>query len=125
MIDKLSESAGPVVGFSVKGKVTADDIKQLVPEIEALAQKYVDGLYVLMDLQEFTREEVDAWIPDWKFGRQFHNKITKLAIVGDKRWEKWLTAFVDPFYAQEGKYFSSDEKDKAWAWLREGEKLPQ
>ena len=125
MLEKLSESSGPVVGYKTVGKVTAEDYKQLVPEIEALSDKYVDGIYVLIDLQEFSGEEAKAWGPDLKFGREFHNKIARMAIVGDKRWEKWLTSLVDSFYAKEGKYFHSDEIDQAWAWLREDKQLPQ
>jgi hypothetical protein len=42
-----------------------------------------------------------------------------MAIVGDKEWEKWLTKLVDPFYAEEGKYFPVEDSAKAWAWLGE------
>jgi predicted transcriptional regulator len=118
MIEKMSESSGPVAGYKVEGKVTPDDYRQLEPEVKALADKY-DTISVLLDLQEFTGEEVKAWLPDLKFGHHFHDKIAKMAIVGDKRWEKWMTALVDPFYAKEGKFFHPDEIDKAWAWLGE------
>ncbi|MFN2194729.1 MAG: STAS/SEC14 domain-containing protein [Anaerolineales bacterium] len=118
MIEKLSESSGPVVGYKVKGKVTPQDYQQLDPEIQALVAQNDDGVCLLLDLQEFAGEEVKAWLPDLKFGRRFHDKIKKMAIVGDKRWEKWLTALADPFYAKEARYFHTDETDQAWAWLR-------
>jgi hypothetical protein len=54
-----------------------------------------------------------------KFGHDYHEKITKMAIVGDKKWEKWLTKLVDPFYASQAKYFHTTEMDAAWDWLRE------
>jgi hypothetical protein len=44
-----------------------------------------------------------------------------MAIIGDKRWEKWLTYLANPFYAKEANFFHPEEKDKAWAWLREKE----
>ena len=119
MLQKLENSSGPVVGYKVVGKVTVDDYKQLEPEIQALVDKHDDGVFVLLDLEEFTGEEVKAWLPDLKFGHRFHDKINKMAIVGDKRWEQWLTSLVHPFYAKEGKYFHTDDMDKAWAWLRE------
>jgi SpoIIAA-like len=118
MLEKMSKSSGPVVGYNVEGKVTPDDYRQLEPEVKALADKY-DTISVLLNLEEFTGEEVKAWLPDLKFGHHFHDKIAKMAIVGDKRWEKWMTALVDPFYAKEGKFFHPDEIDKAWAWLGE------
>ena len=91
------------------------------PEIQALSDKYNDGVYVLIDLKEFAGEEAKAWLPDLKFGPRFHDKIVKMAIVGDKRWEDWLTSLVHPFYAKEGKYFHTNEIAKAWTWLREEE----
>jgi predicted transcriptional regulator len=121
MIEKMNESSGPVVGYKVEGKVTPDDYRQLNPQIEALVDQYDDDVCVLLDMQEFGGEEVKAWLPDLKFGHRFHDKIAKMAIVGDKRWEKWLTDLVKPFYARDGKFFHPEETEKAWAWLREKE----
>ena len=118
MLEKLSESSGSVVGYRVAGKVTAEDYQKLNPEVQALVDQY-DHVCLLLDLQEFAGEEVKAWLPDMKFGHRFHDKIQKMAIVGDKRWEKWLTALADPFYAKDARLFHSDESEEAWAWLRE------
>ncbi|MFN2138147.1 MAG: STAS/SEC14 domain-containing protein [Candidatus Promineifilaceae bacterium] len=116
MLEKLSSSSGPVVGYKVVGKVTADDYKQLVPDVQALTDKY-DQVGVLIDLQEFAGEDVGAWLSDLKFGHKFHDKIAKMAIVGDKGWERWLAALADPFYAKDAQYFHSADLEKAWAWL--------
>ena len=120
MIEKLSESKGSIVGYKILGKVTVEDYQKLDPEVQALVDQY-DTVCLLLDLQETTGEEAKAWLPDFKFGHHFHNKIARMAIVGDKRWQKWLTALVDPFYAKDGKFFHSDEIAKAWAWLSEGD----
>jgi len=118
MLEKLSESSGSLVGYRVVGKVTVEDYRQLEPEVQALVEKYNDGVCLLLDMQAFAGEEVKAWLPDLKFGHRFHDRIEKMAIVGDKHWQEWLTALVDPFYAKNAKFFHPDETDKAWAWLR-------
>jgi hypothetical protein len=118
MFEKLNESSGSVVGYKIVGKVTVEDYQKLDPEIQSLVNQY-DKVCLLLDLQEFAGEEAKAWLPDLKFGHHFHNKIIKMAIVGDKRWEKWIAALADPFYAKDAKFFHSAETDKAWAWLRE------
>jgi hypothetical protein len=120
MLEKLSDSSGSIVGYKVAGKVTPADYQKLDPEVHALVDKY-DRVCLLLDLQEFAGEEVKAWLPDLKFGHRFHDKISKMAIVGDKRWEKWLADLAHPFYAKEAQFFHSDDIDKAWAWLRGGE----
>jgi hypothetical protein len=53
-----------------------------------------------------------------KFGRDYHKKIEKMAIVGDKKWQEWLTKVAEPFYAVEAKFFSPDDIDDAWAWVK-------
>lgn len=120
MLKKLDASSGKVVGYQVEGKVTAEDYKQLEPEILALVNQYHD-VYLLLDLQQFAGEEVKAWLPDLKFGRHFHDKVAKLAVVGDKKWEEWLTVLAAPFYAKHAKFFHTAETDKAWDWLRKNE----
>jgi hypothetical protein len=118
MLEKLSESSGSVVGYKAVGKITVDDYKQLNPAVQALVDQY-DHVCLLLDLQEFAGEQVKAWLPDLKFGHRFHDRIARMAIVGDKRWEKWLAALADPFYARKAEYFPTEEREKAWAWLRE------
>jgi len=118
VLEKLNKSSGPVVGYKVVGKVTVADYQQLEPEARALVDKY-ENVCLLLDLQEFAGEEVKAWLPDLKFGHSFHDKIVKIAIIGNKRWEKWMTALVKPFYAKDAKFFHPEEMDKAWDWLRE------
>lgn len=117
MLEKMSESSGPVVGYKVVGKMRVEDYRQLNTEVQALVDQYDDDICLLIDLQEFAGEEVKAWLPDLKFGHRFHDKIDKMAIVGDKRWQKWLAALADPFYADETEFFHPEEMDKAWAWL--------
>ena len=118
MLRKMSESSGSFVGYKVVGKVTVKDYQQLESEMQVLVDQY-DGVSLLLDMQSFAGEAVKAWLPDLKFGHHFHDKISKMAIVGDKRWQEWLTALVDPFYARDAKFFHPDEIDQAWIWLRE------
>ena len=117
MIEKIPESAGNVIGFKPIGDITKADYAILVPEVESLAQQY-ENIHILMDMTEFRWEKAEAWGADLKFGRDFHKNIEKLAMVGDKKWEKWLTKLAAPFYAREAKYFHSDEIEGAWDWLR-------
>lgn len=118
MIKKLAESSGNVVGYKAIGTITAADYMELEPAVKALVEKE-GNICMLIDLSEFKWEKMEAWLPDLKFGSEFHNKIHKLALVGDKTWEQWITHLANPFYAHHAKFFHSADIDKAWAWLRE------
>ena len=116
MFEKMSQSEGKVVGYKLIGTITKADYETLMPEVEALV-KQEGTINMLLDLSQFRWEKINAWGSDWKFGREYYQKITKLAIVGDKKWEEWSTKLAEPFYAGEAKYFSADSVDEAWKWL--------
>jgi len=116
MFKKLDDSHDNVIGYTAIGSITKDDYSEMVPEVEALAEEY-ETIDMLIDLTQFKWEKVSAWGADLRFGREFRKKIERLAIVGDKRWESWLTKMAAPFYAREAKFFHTDEMDSAWQWL--------
>ncbi|HEY53090.1 MAG TPA: STAS/SEC14 domain-containing protein [Caldilineae bacterium] len=118
MIEKLEQSSGNTIGFKVSGTITKKDYAIMVPEVEALVDQEGD-INMLLDLSEFHWEEIGAWGADMKFGSTYRKKINKMAIVGDKKWQKWLTHLVDPFYAREAEFFQTEDSEAAWAWLNE------
>jgi hypothetical protein len=117
VIEKSPESSGNVLGFKVAGKVTKADYEVLVPAVEGAVRDSGD-VRLLLDLTAMKTEAAEAWGADLKFGHEFHKKITRMAIVGDKKWEAWLTKLAQPFYAVEAEFFPSDQAESAWAWLR-------
>ena len=117
MITKLEQSTGNTIGYKISGTVTKEDYTVMVPEVEALIDQEGD-INMLLDLSEFHWEKISAWGADMKFGSTYRKKIDKMAIVGDKKWQQWLTHLVDPFYAREAEFFHTDDVDAAWAWLK-------
>lgn len=118
MFAKMAESSGKVVGYKVIGVIKAEDFEKLAPEVESLI-KEEGAIRILFDMSAYESEEAKAWLKDLKFGQKFHRQIEKMAIVGDKAWEKLIAYLAKPFYARDSKYFHTGEAEKAWAWLRE------
>jgi hypothetical protein len=117
MLERCADSSEDVFGIKVKGKITAEDYEAVIPEIRAIVEKY-GGVRLLIDLTDFKGETMNAWGPDFRFGKEFGKKIIRLAIVGDKLWEQWLAGLATPFWAKEAKYFPSSISNEAWGWLR-------
>ncbi|MDH5552887.1 MAG: STAS/SEC14 domain-containing protein, partial [Nitrosomonas sp.] len=61
-----------------------------------------------------------AW-EDTKFGVRHFSDIERLAIVGDKTWEKGMAYFCKAFTLAKVRYFDVSERDEAQAWARETE----
>lgn len=117
MLKKLQESSGNDLEYEAVGEITKDDYVQLTSEIEALLDQK-DSINLLIDLEAFKTEAPAAWASDLKFGRMYHKRIARLAIVGDKSWERVLANLADPFYARDAKFFHAAERAAAWDWLR-------
>ncbi len=118
MIKKLDNSSGNVVGYKAIGTITSSDYQKLVPEVRDLVERE-GNIRMLIDLSEFKWEKMEAWLQDFKFGFELRHEIQKMAVIGDKTWEKWMTYLARPFYATDAKFFHTADIDKAWAWLRE------
>jgi hypothetical protein len=118
MIQQLPGSSGNALGFKMIGTIEQDDYDVLVPAMEAAADEF-GTVRLLCDLTEFHWEKASAWDDDMRFGREFRDKIEKMAIIGDRKWEEWLVKLAEPFYAKDAKYFDADESSAAWEWLRE------
>ncbi len=118
MIEKLQQSSDNVLGYKMIGTITKDDYKVMTPEVEALIEQE-GSVNLLLDMTECKWEKVTAWGSDLKFGKHTRKHVHKLAVVGHKKWQKWLTDIADPFYAQNARYFEEAESDQAWSWLNE------
>jgi hypothetical protein len=114
VIEKLPRSNENVLGFHVSGDVTREDYDTLVPAVQTIVDES-GSVRLLLDLTDFHWEKVEAWAADLRFGKTYHNSIERMALVGNRQWEKWLTRLAAPFYAREAKYFA--DVDQAWDWL--------
>lgn len=88
-----------------------------MPRFEELVRRE-GSVRVLMDMSEFKSEAPSAWKADLHFGHEFHGRIERMAIVGEKWWEKLMARFCTPFYAKEARFFHTGEMDDAWEWLQ-------
>jgi len=114
-ITTMDASDGSCLGFSVSGDVTKADYEVLAPAVGAAVDQY-GSIELLIDLSDFHTEKANAWGADLHFGHEYHHKINRLAIVGNKTWQKHLAGLASPFYAKDSKFF--ENTDDAWAWLK-------
>jgi hypothetical protein len=83
------------------------------------ALQTADTINLLLHIEELEGIKMKAMWEDWKFGRHYHDKINKLAVLGDRRSSKWLARLSEPLYARDAQHFALADIDQAWEWLRE------
>ncbi len=107
-----------VVAFKAVGKLTHDDYQKLLPTLEKIIAE--EGrVSLLLELENFHGWNMEAARDDYQFASHHRHSFERIAIVGDRRWEKWLTRLASPFIDGQVRYFTHDQLPQAWDWVRE------
>ena len=112
------ENGGKILVVHVSGKLTKADYEQLVPEFERLVQQH-GKLRLLFDMTGFHGWEPGALWEDIKFDVKHLADIERLAMIGDKKWERGMATFCKPFTKATIRYFDHAESAQARKWLCE------
>lgn len=116
---KLNETNnGRFLEVEASGKLTHEDYQQLVPKLEE-ALKIHGKARILFQMRDFHGWEGAALWDDMKFGLKHFSDIEKLAMVGDKKWEKGMSVFCRPFTRAQIRYFDSKAVEEARLWVAE------
>lgn len=117
MLTYLENPSPNVLAIKASGKLTHADYEQLVSRVKELLRERgkVRALFELEDCRGWTMRA--AW-DDLKFGLKHRGDFERCAVVGQKRWQKWMTNLSKPFFKV--KYFDRSELEKAWQWVQEG-----
>jgi len=113
----LTERAqGKTLEVKVSGKLTHEDYRLFVPEFEGLVNQH-GKIRVLFEMVDFHGWEAGALWDDLKFDFKHFSDIERLAMVGDRKWEKGMSIFCKPFTAAKIRYFDHSQFEDAKAWL--------
>jgi hypothetical protein len=118
MTEILTGLPAHTVGFKMSGKLHDEDYKKFVPLVDAEIAR--EGkVNVLAQFHDFHGWDAKALWDDIKFSTTHCTKIKRIALVGDKTWEKWMATVCKPFTLAKVKYFDVAQLDAAKAWLTE------
>ncbi len=120
MFQEIPVSDEHIVAFKVSGHLTDDDYQRFLPRLTTLIHKYAP-LSVLLELEDFRGWDLKAAWDDLRFSKQHDKDFERIAIVGAKPWQKWMTALGRAFLSAEIRYFDRDRMQEAWDWLRNQE----
>ena len=118
MIEQLKDLPAHTLGFKMSGKLHDEDYKMFVPLVDAEIAK--DGkVNMLAQFHDFHGWDAKALWDDIKFSTTHCTKIKKIALVGEKPWEKWMATVCKPFTMAKIEYFDSANIEAAKAWLKD------
>lgn len=118
-IELYENDGGKVLTVKAMEKLTKHDYETFVPKIEQLIKRF-GKVRILFEMEDFHGWDAGALWQDIKFDIKHFKDIERLALVGDKKWEKGMSIFCKPFTTAKVKYFNVNEADKAQDWIKEG-----
>jgi hypothetical protein len=112
----IEKQDGKVLELAVNEKFTDSDFRSLEPAFYRLVKQH-GKIRVLLQMVDFHGWEGVALWDEVRFDVKHFGEIERLAMVGDKKWEKFLSAFCRPFTTAEVRYFDKVAINEARAWL--------
>jgi SpoIIAA-like len=121
MAIQLNEmDGGKVLHVVASAKLSHQDYQRFVPEFERLIGQH-GKIRILFEMADFHGWDAAAVWDDLKIDVKHFADIEKIAMVGDKKWEKSMSIFCKPFTTATIRYFDRVNLPEAQAWLLEKE----
>jgi hypothetical protein len=116
-IELQGDSATKLLEVKVSGKLSKEDYDELEPLVDELIE--LGKIKILFVMHDFHGWDLGAIWEDTKFATKHCRDIEKIAMIGEKTWEKWMAAICKPFTMSKVKYFDAGEEEAARQWLAE------
>jgi len=110
-----------IIEVELSGKITKEDYERFAPELERLIRQY-GKIRVMVIMRDFHGWRMGALWQDIKFDLQHFKQFEKIAFVGEKKWQEWMSNICLPFTTGEIRYFRRDRLNEARAWLQSNDK---
>lgn len=117
MHEILDRSRKSVIGIRISGTLTSDDIQSLRPYLEQKVQEHGQvRLLILMDDWHGWDSLVSLW-EDLKMDLSLNRHVSRIAMVGDRIWEKAVSGITGLFAHGDVQYFDRRRLEHAWSWI--------
>jgi len=118
MIEPLTRGSAGILGFKLSGRLHDEDYKHFVPAVDA-AIAANSKVRLLAWFHDFHGWDAAALWDDIKFSTTHCTKVDRIALVGEKEWEKAMSKVCKPFTMARIQYFDASQLEEAWKWLEE------
>ncbi len=110
---------GKLVKVIASGKLSRDSYDFFTPELDSLIERN-GKIRLLFEMIHFEGWTLGAAWEDLKFSCKHFSDIERIAVVGNKKWEKAMVVVCKPFTKAKIRYFDISEIGLANDWVAEG-----
>jgi hypothetical protein len=123
MIESIHSDIPRTIAFKLSGKLHDEDYKTFVPAVEA-AMTGKEKVPLFVQFEDFHGWDMHAMWDDTKFAMKHYSDFERIALVSERRWQKWMAQVCKPFTHAKVRHFDRFEIEETWKWLREGVEEP-
>ena len=118
-VETLEIENGRILKIIVSGKLSKASYDFFNPRLDSLVERH-GKIRILLEMTQFKGWTLGAAWEDLRLGCKHFNHIERIAIVGDRQWEKAMVQLCRPFTRARIRYFEIDDLFDANDWIREG-----
>ncbi len=117
MYHQLKEGSGNILGFKIAGGITKKQKERICKVLEKQISESGKIRLVLV-IEPHGKMDAESLLLDLNFTFIYSDKIERMAIIGNKAWEKTWIALFGLFSHIRTKYFDRSEIKAAWKWIQ-------
>ena len=113
----MTDLGGDALHVSLTGKLDGEAYERARQELDAYVHEH-GGFRLLLDLREFDGWQGLAALGDHlKLVREHRHIPTRVAVVGNREWERLAEKVMGRFISAETRFFEAGDFDAARAWI--------
>jgi hypothetical protein len=117
MIRKLTDVAADVLAYEASGRLTREDVLVVQQDLQ---RDDAAGRRLLIDITQMDGAGVDAIWQDVKGALTYVRQVDRMAVIGDQRWQHWITRASDVVPGIDARFFEPEQRIEARSWLGAG-----
>lgn len=106
-----------ILATKASGKLRKEDIEKIHPLVHNILDKGIKVRWYF-EMEKFTGWDFPGLWEDLKMDTIHAKDYEKIAMVGDKKWQDWISQFMKPFTNADIKYFDLEDKERAKDWIK-------
>ena len=110
----IDVSNGKYLRIRATGRLSSGDYDSLEPALEAEPSRKGERAALLLDLTGWRGWTIGGLARDLRFDLTHRNSFTRIAVLGDRAWHKWLTTAAKPVFSGPMRYFESEPQAAEW-----------
>ncbi|MCW5699704.1 MAG: STAS/SEC14 domain-containing protein [Rhodospirillales bacterium] len=118
MIDVSTETGGRVLLIKAADTVTKDEQEVLLQKLLDLMEETPGSIHALVDYSDVKDVEKGVVTSGLWFEMRYQPRVSRVAIVGDDRWENERIRTDDIFKMAEVRRFEPSDRDIGLEWVR-------